>query len=167
MPTNLSDLLGTNNLKFATVALTATSGANSQSFTQNIWHKIPFNAVYSNPYGICTLNTSLSTITLPAGLYQICPSTQPGYTNTGAWINTRLRDGSSTISKWPTYWCGTTNSSLDLPGSQTFTPASLYLSTQSSITFEQYWSNSAYLQGNLVSDGESNIFYKLDVYKLK
>jgi hypothetical protein len=167
---NLSDLVGANNLKAVTLALTSAPGTNSQTFPTTNFFKVPLNAKYSDPYNICTLNTSLSTFTLPSGLYSVnltLPSlkivTRP------VLISSKITVNGVTTSKWPYIKAteeGGEAASAELPYNS-FQPAMVYLAGSSSVALEQYWSASTAFFGTTVNDNESNVYYRLDIWKLR
>lgn len=164
---NLSNLIGGNNLQFASVVLSGAPGVNSQTFP-NAWFKVPFNGVLANPYNLITLNTSLSTLTMPAGLYSITVSPQGLKTLNQVNVNTRITVNNVTSIKWPQYELESPAGGYD-PNSL-IQPAGLYISNSSSVALEQYWDDTTQYIGvppNGINDGESNIFYRMDIWKLR
>lgn len=169
MPTNLSNLVGSN-LKFASVALTAAAQTDSPLFNTGSYLKIPFNAVLDNPYGILTLNTSLSTVTLPAGLYSTTVTLQSfRSTIDNIIVSTRISVDGAPKTKWPKYkLVGTQASSAPEPHAEQLTPAGLYLPNSSNtVALEQYWTASGKLQGSDINDGSSSFYYRMDFWKLR
>jgi hypothetical protein len=165
---NLSNLIGTNNTQFASVALTAVAGANSQTFPA-AYFKVPFNAKFADPYNICTLNTSLSTITLPGGLYSIDVALQGFRSNANDIIvSTSITVNNTVVNKWPKYKLVTTQSGSTVElNTDSLTSAGIYLANSSSVALEQYWSSTGSLLGGDINDGVSGVFYRMDIWKLR
>lgn len=163
---------GGSNIQFACIALSGASGGNSFTWPANTFFKVPFNAVFDNTDNICTLNTSLSTFTLPAGLYNLQLTQRAtdtvGGTNPRA-NATRIRiNDTTTVTKWPSQKNhDQNNTNLEVAGNQIYSPAGVYLASQSTVSVEQFWEIDSLAWESELADGESNIYYRLDIWKLR
>jgi hypothetical protein len=159
----LSTLYTTSNLPYVRLSDTKASGTAGTSYTAGGYRTVTINTEEQDADGLCSLSSNQ--ITLAAGSYQVSILGQEPI-NISTTVGVRLRTtGNVTLLKWPIQ-----NSSRDFNGNYAVNTRPVNNSGRftlaSQTTFELQVFPAATWQQGALSDGESEIYWTLELVKL-